>query len=655
MNTRTTRLASRFAKHFTGSFASAPRRSTAFMLAACALSLATQAPVASAQFTAIDSFGDSRIVNGSLTSDWASTGALLHNPSGTITEAGAGSWCSGTMIGCNTFLTAAHCVEDSTQPNRYRVFLQHSGFHSISSITLHPSYTSGNWPLYDIAVVHLSETVEGIRPTPINTVEPSSFIPAAGTIVGFGRSGGTEDGDDYGLKRVGDVNTVTCNGNSSGETNADLVCWNFPGTGPVGDDSNTCNGDSGGPLFMDLGSGMVVAGVTSGGDGGECGPGDHSWDANVAAYASYVQSEGGSDLSNTSCGSGPQVGDSQVNVDGFSGTLNGGSPEGDHSFTVGASVSKLVVTMNGSENAGFDLYVRQGSAPTTSTFDCSAVGSGNYGECIFNNPTPGTWHLMVRRTSGNAPYQATATTFSTDPPVCGDNAAEGSEECDGTDDDACDGLCTVSCECPAPVCGNDVVEAGETCDGASDDACPGECTGGCACPVPVCGDGSITGDEVCEPTDDGACPGLCNPTSCTCDPDPSSCDNSDAFISKLRSTSTKVVLKGEIDNLSGNYDGLRPDTGGFDMLLEEGSGTVQVSVAGGSGWEKSKPSRGKFTWSGDQGGFRKIVLRDLTDKRGFWKVLVKGKNVPTGADIDPIFFFVDVFLTVDGTCAAGEY
>ncbi|NIQ98302.1 MAG: trypsin-like serine protease, partial [Desulfuromonadales bacterium] len=46
------------------------------------------------------------------------------------------------------------------------------------------------------------------------------------------------------------------------------LCWRFPGTaaaGAPGTDSSTCPGDSGGPLFMNFGSGLRVAGVTSGG------------------------------------------------------------------------------------------------------------------------------------------------------------------------------------------------------------------------------------------------------------------------------------------------------------------------------------------------------------------------------------------------------
>jgi hypothetical protein len=84
------------------------------------------------------------------------------------------------MIGCETFLTAAHCFcpppktgdqcqGDALPPAAdYVVFLQHGGFFGVSSIAVHPAYrlriTS------DVAVVKLSSPVTGIAPSLINTV-----------------------------------------------------------------------------------------------------------------------------------------------------------------------------------------------------------------------------------------------------------------------------------------------------------------------------------------------------------------------------------------------------------------------------------------------------------------------------------------------------
>ena len=42
-----------------------------------------------------------------------------------------------------------------------------------------------------------------------------------------------------------------------------------------------------------------------------------------------------------------------------------------------------------------DLYVRFGSAPTLTTYDCGPVSSSNEEICSFPSPAAGTWHVMV--------------------------------------------------------------------------------------------------------------------------------------------------------------------------------------------------------------------------------------------------------------------
>jgi hypothetical protein len=49
--------------------------------------------------------------------------------------------------------------------------------------------------------------------------------------------------------------------------------------------------------------------------------------------------------------------------------------------------------------------------------------------------------------------------------VCGNNAKEGAEQCDGIDATACPGQCRADCTCPPlPACGNDILETGEECE-----------------------------------------------------------------------------------------------------------------------------------------------------------------------------------------------
>jgi len=361
-----------------------------------------------------------RIVNGVLTNGFPTTGSmLLGNDPDTATQ-----WCTGTLIGCETFLTAAHCVCDGTgascasgqpdepDPNAYLVFLQHAGFFTVSSIALRSDF---DFPVADVAILKLGSAVNGISPSRINTTS-SPAASSAGTIVGFGRTG--DPNFDYGIKQTGAVSTVACSG---GISNTTSVCWSFTApVGPPGDDSNSCNGDSGGPLFIDMGSGDVVAGVTSGGTSASCNEPDLAYDANVYHYRTWVQTEGGADLANTSCGSRAQVESADVDVHGFDGTLSAGKPTGTHSFSVASGAEHLIVTMNASEESGndFDLYVKFGAPPITGDYDCRAFGTNSWGSCEFASPSAGTWHVLANRYSGDGTYQVTATVFNpiTTPP-----------------------------------------------------------------------------------------------------------------------------------------------------------------------------------------------------------------------------------------------
>lgn len=352
-----------------------------------------------------------RIVNGLVTDDYATVGALLEGGD----PASAGSWCSGTLIGCDTFLTAAHCVcsgagtqcqpPNAPDPSAYTVFLAHAGVFAVQSITVRPDYA---FPVADVAIVKLAAPVVGIRPSEIATTQaPASGT--SGTIVGFGRSGGSSF--DYGIERYGAVTTGACPPLVSSATS---VCWTFDAPlGPAGTDSNTCNGDSGGPLFVDFGAGPVIAGVTSGGTGTSCLPLDRSYDASVFAYRDWILGHGGADLALPVCGGLPPVGDAATATHSFQGTVSATAPEGRASFTVPDATPLLRVSMNAADDgvANFDLYLKQGSPPTTASFDCARIGAGQFGVCEVSNPAAGTWHLLVRRVAGSGLWQSSATSF----------------------------------------------------------------------------------------------------------------------------------------------------------------------------------------------------------------------------------------------------
>ncbi|HYB99384.1 MAG TPA: trypsin-like serine protease [Candidatus Limnocylindrales bacterium] len=245
-----------------------------------------------------------RITNGIRTLDRPTTGALLVANGSNFAQI-----CSGTLIGCQTFLTAAHCVcQGSTfatcgtpSASAHAVYLQNAGILAVASIDVDPTYEFAVGG--DVAVLTLATPVTGVSPTPINTVG----TPGTGTsadVAGYGITSGASA--DNGVLREGVVEIEGCGGEVPESTH---VCWAFesPLDAP-GVDSNTCNGDSGGPLFVDFSGTEFVAGVTSGGVSTNCLPADVSFDTDVFVHRAFIQGIGGSDLSSTTCGSISQVG-----------------------------------------------------------------------------------------------------------------------------------------------------------------------------------------------------------------------------------------------------------------------------------------------------------------------------------------------------------
>jgi serine protease len=65
-----------------------------------------------------------------------------------------------------------------------------------------------------------------------------------------------------------------------------------------------------------------------------------------------------------------------------------------YTIDIPAGMADLTVTMSGGSGDG-DLYVRRGSQPTLSSYDCRPYVGGNNETCSFNNPTADTWHISV--------------------------------------------------------------------------------------------------------------------------------------------------------------------------------------------------------------------------------------------------------------------
>jgi pseudolysin/vibriolysin len=84
-----------------------------------------------------------------------------------------------------------------------------------------------------------------------------------------------------------------------------------------------------------------------------------------------------------------QNGVAKTGLAGSSGT------ELSYTVVVAAGASNLsIVTSGGTGDA--DLYVKFGSAPTTSSYNCRPYLNGNNETCTFAAPQAGTYYVKVR-------------------------------------------------------------------------------------------------------------------------------------------------------------------------------------------------------------------------------------------------------------------
>jgi len=124
---------------------------------------------------------------------------------------------------------------------------------------------------------------------------------------------------------------------------------------------------------------------------GACGVASAATDLGYAAAAVTAAFNGVGVACSTGGGGGGalQNGVAKTGLAGSSGT------ELSYTVVIAAGASNLkIVTSGGSGDA--DLYVRFGSAPTTSTYSCRPYLSGNNETCTFAAPQAGTYYVKVR-------------------------------------------------------------------------------------------------------------------------------------------------------------------------------------------------------------------------------------------------------------------
>jgi hypothetical protein len=348
-------------------------------------------------------------------------GTFKHPAAGALLKGGdpqsAGAWCSGTLVGCDKFLTAAHCVAPNPDPKGYLVFFQNAGFFAVKDVRWPKNDYKKDEDYADVAMVTLARPVEGIAPILLNRIT-SPIGGSVGDIVGFGRTGG--DNKDYGIKREGPVITAACQGEVA---NKKLLCWNF--SAKIMKDnkgvthvraSNTCNGDSGGGLFMWEREGQrsvqKIVGTTVAGFRGNCLEGDHSYDTDVFAHLTWIERVGEGRLTDNACGTMEHL-DVDRHVLADLALLSETLPEKTYTIDVASDLLSLRVSMNGEDDGSgkndFDLYVVPGAQPNINKAVCSETGPGQFAFCEIARPKPGSWTIFVQRKKGEGLAQVTVT------------------------------------------------------------------------------------------------------------------------------------------------------------------------------------------------------------------------------------------------------
>lgn len=181
-------------------------------------------------------------------------------------------FCSGTVIGKRTVLTAAHCVaggikavfigSETSGPNVTKI--------SVETVIRHPSFRSTGGKLTnDLAILKLA-TAAPVQPAPLfrGTMDNSpTFVGPKLTYVGFGddtlATGPQGETSGLGTKRVTHfaIDKVGAGevGGTTGTIDDTMFWYSVPGI-------SMCHGDSGGPSFFLQDGVEHLIGVTSFGD-----------------------------------------------------------------------------------------------------------------------------------------------------------------------------------------------------------------------------------------------------------------------------------------------------------------------------------------------------------------------------------------------------
>jgi secreted trypsin-like serine protease len=224
--------------------------------------------------------------------------------------------CTGTLIAPDVVLTAGHCAEISPSEIVANTpdYGQGGTSIAVASVTAYPSWQTS----FDLAVLKLVSPVPNVAPRAVGTSCTFASLDA-GTLVhlvGFGLTDEAGDGTNTALhEAMAPVVDPDCMDNGEG-CRASLR----PGGEFVagGDGTDSCFGDSGGPVYLDTPRGSVLVGAVSrgvSGAGTPCGNGGiYERTDRVIPWIEQVAGEAIAIDSCTGAGSGETVSENSADV-----------------------------------------------------------------------------------------------------------------------------------------------------------------------------------------------------------------------------------------------------------------------------------------------------------------------------------------------------
>jgi len=251
--------------------------------------------------------------------------------------------CTGTLIAPDVVLTAGHCA-DPAPTTVIANTTNYSGAGGIratvKSVTAYPNWEN----TYDIAVIVLNSPITGVTPRRIGapcTFSAGGFADSMNVhLVGFGLTDTAGEGNNTTLREASaPIVDADCSSTGKGCSPGALPAGEFI-AGGGGTDS--CFGDSGGPVYLDTPRGTVVVGAVSRGLDGAATPcGGGGIYVRTDKVLQWIETTAGKPVMQDTCASGnpPENPDPSGPGGGGPGGGGGGGGTGDDERAESAEIT----------------------------------------------------------------------------------------------------------------------------------------------------------------------------------------------------------------------------------------------------------------------------------------------------------------------------